>query len=102
MASLVSAVPNSPNDATFSSQCVPVLFEPMHYEIIRSVTDKSLYIIFAEGTFGILPDLVRRLGPWRGLIGGNIISLKPHYRLQLTEQGFVLVYQKLANFSAEK
>ena len=72
----------------------------MDYEIIRSVHDKSLHIIFPEGTFGVLPDVVRRLGPWRGLIGGSIIALKQHYRDQLAEQGFVLVYQELAHFSA--
>jgi hypothetical protein len=75
----------------------------MHYEVIRSVTDKSLHIIFAEGMFGLLPDVVRRLGPWRSLSGGDIISLKPHYRVQLAEQGFVLVYyQDVVSFSAEK
>jgi len=74
----------------------------MHYEVIRSVNDKSLHIIFPEGTFGVLPDLVRRLGPWRGVIGGQIITLKPHYRVQLAEQGFVLLYQSRAKFSAEE
>ena len=74
---------------------------PMDYEVIRSVTDKNLHIIFVEGTFGTLPDVVRRLGPWRGLIGGNIMSLKPHYRHQLAEQGFVLVHRHGVDFSAE-
>ena len=73
----------------------------MDYEVVRSVTDKSLHIIFAEGTFGVLPPLVRRLGPWRGCIGGSIISLKPHYRHQLAEQGFVVLHQEIANFSIE-
>jgi hypothetical protein len=73
----------------------------MYYEVIRSVTDKSLHVIFVEGTFSSLPDLVRRLGPWRGLIGGDLMSLKPHYRHQLNEQGFVLIHQKVANFTAE-
>ena len=73
----------------------------MDYEVIRSVNDKSLHIIFVEGTFGVLPDFVRRLGPWRGLVGGQVICLKPHYRHQLVEQGFVLVHQPRDNFSAE-
>jgi len=73
----------------------------MDYEVIRSVTDKRLHIIFVEGTFGVLPDFVRRLGPWRGLVGGKVLSLKPHYRHQLAEQGFVLVHQPRDNFSAE-
>ena len=73
----------------------------MYYEVIRSVTYKSLHIIFVEGTFGSLPDPVRRLGPWRGLIGGKMMSLKLHYRQQLTEQGFVLIHQKVADFTPE-
>jgi hypothetical protein len=73
----------------------------MHYEVIRSGTDKSLHIIFVEGTFGSLPDPIRRLGPWRGLIGGKVVSLKLHYRQQLAEQGFVLIHQKVVNFAAE-
>jgi hypothetical protein len=73
----------------------------MDYEVIRSVKDKSLHIIFMEGTFGVLPEFVRRLGPWRGLVGGQVLSLKPHYRHQLAEQGFVLVHQSKDDFSAE-
>lgn len=73
----------------------------MDYEVIRSVKDKSLHIIFMEGTFGVLPEFVRRLGPWRGLVGGQVLSLKAHYRHQLAEQGFVLVHQSQDNFSAE-
>ena len=60
--------------------------------------ERSLHIIFPEGTFGVLPNIVRRLGPWRVLIGGDIIALKPHYRDQLAEQGFALVYQESALF----
>jgi hypothetical protein len=74
----------------------------MRYEVVRSVADKSLHVIFNEDAFALLPDRVRHLGPWQGLTGGEIDWLKLHYRLQLAEQGFVLVYQQLANFSAEK
>jgi hypothetical protein len=49
----------------------------LRYEILRSVHDKSLHIIFPEGAFGVLLNIVRRLGPWRVLIGGNIIALTP-------------------------
>jgi len=73
----------------------------MDYEVIRSVSDKSLHIIFVEGTFSVLPEVVRRLGPWRGLIGGTVVSLKPHYRHQLAEQGFVLIHQDVATFSPD-
>ena len=70
----------------------------MQYESVRSNTDKSLHVIFNDGSFDTLPDRIRHLGPWQGLSGGEIAKLKPHYRLQLAEQGFVVVYQKLAVF----
>jgi hypothetical protein len=35
------------------------------------------------------------------LIGGKMVSLKPYYRQQLTEQGFVLIHQKVVDFTAE-
>ena len=70
----------------------------MQYEAARSNADKSLHIICMEDAFEGLPLCVRHLGPWQGLSGGDIAKLKPHYRLQLAEQGFVVVYQKLAAF----
>ena len=73
----------------------------MQYEAVRSSTDKSLHVIFNDGSFDTLPNLIRQLGPWQGLSGGEIAKLKPHYRLQLAEQGFVVVYQKFAAFCAE-
>lgn len=72
----------------------------MRYEAVRSVNDKSLHIIFNEGSFNPLPQRIRSLGPWQGLAGGDVASLKLHYRLQLTEQGFVVVHQPITAFSA--
>jgi hypothetical protein len=74
----------------------------MRYEAVRSVNDKSLHVIFNEGAFDALPQRIRHLGPWQGLTGGDINLLKLHYRLQLAEQGFVVVHQHLASFSAER
>ena len=73
----------------------------MHYEAVRSVSDKSLHVIFNQDGFEALPDRIRQLGPWEGLAGGAVACLKPHYRLQLAEQGFVVVYQQLAAFCTE-
>ena len=72
------------------------------YEAVRSVSDKSLHVIFREGGFDALPHRIRCLGPWQGLSGGAIGRLKAHYRLQVAEQGFCVVYQHLASFSAER
>ena len=73
----------------------------MRYEAVRSNTDKNLHVICNDGTFNSLPHRIRQLGPWQGLSGGEVNSLKLHYRLQIDEQGFVIVYQHLATFSAE-
>ena len=73
----------------------------LHQQSARSNTDKSMHIICMEDAFESLPHCVRQLGPWQGPNGGDIAQLKPHYRLQLAEQGFVVIYQKLAAFTAE-
>ena len=69
------------------------------FEAVRPVSDKSLHVIFRAGEFDTLPDRIRNLGPWQGLSGGIVDELRPHYRLQLAEQGFVIVYQHVASFS---
>jgi hypothetical protein len=56
----------------------------MLYEIVRSTTDKSLFVIFNVGAFDALPNRIRHLGPWQGLTAGHIERLKLHYRLRLT------------------
>jgi hypothetical protein len=66
----------------------------MRHEAVRSSNHKSLHVIFPEDGFAKLPDRIRQLGPWPGLTGGDINSL------QLAEQGFVVVHQKLATFSS--
>ena len=38
------------------------------------------------------------MGAWQCLTGDDVERLKPHYRLMLAEQGFVIVYQRLAVF----
>ena len=73
----------------------------MRYEAVRSNEDKSLHVIFGDGGFDDLPHRIRQLGPWQGLSGGAIERLKPHYRMLVAEQGFAVIYQKLAAFTAE-
>ena len=73
----------------------------MRYQIVRSVRDKKIHVICADGSFDALPDDIRKLGPWQSLTRGEIDHLKTHYRLQLAEQGFVLVHQSMGTFSPE-
>jgi hypothetical protein len=68
----------------------------MRYEVVRSAEDKSVHVIFREGTLDELPARIKHMGPWQGLTGGEIARLKPHYR---PEQGFAVVCQHLAIFS---
>ena len=58
---------------------VPFLFQScyssaMRYEAVRSNTDKSLHVIFNDDAFSALPDRIRQLGPWQGLLGGAVAS----------------------------
>jgi hypothetical protein len=40
------------------------------------------------------------MGPWQGLSRGEIRHLRPHYRLQIAEQGFAVIYQHIGAFFA--
>jgi hypothetical protein len=62
------------------------------YEVVRSVHDKNLHVIFVEGAFDALPDRIRQLGPWQGRSGGETHTLKPHLRIHLAQQSFAVVY----------
>jgi hypothetical protein len=68
----------------------------MRYQILRSVRDKKIHVISGDGSFDSLPDDIRKLGPWQSLKRGDLERLKSHYRLQLAEQGFVVVHQSMA------
>ena len=70
----------------------------MRYQILRSVRDKKIHVICGDGSFGGLPDDIRKLGPWQSLMRGDLDRLKTHYRLQLAEQGFVVVHQSMGTF----
>ena len=73
----------------------------MRYQIVRSVRDKKIHVIFCEDSFDSLPDDIRKLGPWQSLQRGDLDRLKTHYRMQLAEQGFVVVHQSMGTFSPE-
>ena len=79
-----------------------MLLITMRYEVVRSVSDKNLHVIFNEGAFAALPDRIRHLGPWKAVPGGVVASLKLHYGLQLAEQGFVVLHQSVDAFSADR
>jgi hypothetical protein len=54
-----------------------------------------------SGAFNALPTPIRHLGPWTGGGGGDVNSLRLAYRVQLAEQGFVVVYAPVAQLQLE-
>jgi hypothetical protein len=66
----------------------------------RSV-EPRLHLLCLEDGFDALPDKIRQLGPWMGTHEGNVDQLKLHYRLLMTEQQFVVIYQAADIFSPE-
>lgn len=51
--------------------------------------------------FETLPHRIRCVGPWQAS-RVDLGHLKLHYRLQIAEQGFCVVYQHIASFAIER
>src|SRR5215470_5162710 len=70
----------------------------MRYKVWRSNKNKSLHLLCAEGSgaFNSLPTPIRHLGPWTGGAEGEANQLRRAYRVQLAEQGFVVIYAHVA------
>src|SRR5262249_52148928 len=69
-------------------------------EVLRK---KSLDLLCGEGSgaFNVLPAAIRHLGPWTGGAEGDINRLRLAYRVMLTEQGFVVVYEHVSKLQIE-
>jgi hypothetical protein len=56
----------------------------VRYQSFRSVSDVHVFVLCYGGTFyEIVPDDVRRQGPWQCQCRGGVDCLKPKYRLAL-------------------
>jgi hypothetical protein len=73
----------------------------MRYKAWRSGTDTALHVICHEDRFDDVPQRIRALGPWQGSKEGEVEKLKPHYRMQLAEQNFVVVHRRLIDFAPD-
>ena len=72
------------------------------YQTLRSVSDHHIFVVCHDGTFyELVPDDVRKQGPWQGMQRGEIEMLKPQYRLALARDGYALVKCELAVFKPE-
>ena len=64
----------------------------MQYQTLRSVSDHHVFVVCRDGTFyEIVPEDVRKQGPWQGQYRGEVERLKPEYRLALARDGYALV-----------
>lgn len=61
------------------------------YEYARSGREKSLLLVFPEGTFEGLPFEVRLAAPWVGHGYGEISALKPADRWQFHQLGYAIL-----------
>ena len=66
-------------------------FSRMRYCICRSTREKTLHVLYYADRFKLLPDQVRRRGPWERVRSGEIAALQPAYRAALAERGHVLL-----------
>jgi hypothetical protein len=61
------------------------------YEYARSGREKSLLLVFPEGTFEGLPFEVRLAAPWVGHGYGDISALKPADRWHFHQTGYAIL-----------
>ena len=74
----------------------------VHYQTFRSVSDVHVFVLCYDGKFyDVVPDEVRKQGPWQGQHLGEVDKLKPEYRLALARDGYMLVKCEFAVFKPE-
>ena len=75
----------------------------VRYKLWRSNKDKEMHLLCAEGSeaFNALPTAIRHLGLWTGGAEGDVSRLRLPYRVQLAEQGFVVIYEHVAQLQLD-
>jgi hypothetical protein len=74
----------------------------MQYQTLRSVSDHHVFVVCLDGTFyEIVPEDVRKQGPWQGQHRGEMANLATQYILDIEEQGYALVTCEEAVFRPE-
>jgi hypothetical protein len=74
----------------------------MRYRCVSSYQDQTIHIIYRENErLHDLPTPVLWMGPFTDPKEGDIVRLKPHYRMMLAEQGFVVAHHIAATFTPE-
>jgi hypothetical protein len=60
------------------------------YQLLRSRSEPTLYLICRRGEIDTLPEAVRQRGPWEVIVHGSVLQLKPAHRALLNRHGYVL------------
>jgi hypothetical protein len=71
-------------------------------ERIESAQHRGLVVLGYDGKFyDVVPDDVRKQGPWQGQHLGDVDKLKPEYRQALARDGYALLKCEGAVFKPE-
>ena len=74
----------------------------MRYQTFRSVSHNHVFVICRDGTFyEIVPDDVRKQGPWQGQHRGEMANFATQYLRDIEEQGYALVICEATVFQPE-
>src|SRR5258705_11883468 len=74
----------------------------MRYEAFRSLADKNVHVIAPEGAMrSTASTTLMDLGPWRKLVAGEILNLKPQYRLAIARNGYAFIRLSPKDFKPE-
>jgi hypothetical protein len=72
------------------------------FQTFRSVTDNHVFVVcLADKFYEIVPDDVRKQGPWQGQHRGEVANLNTQYLIDIEEQGYALVRCEAAVFKPE-
>jgi hypothetical protein len=76
--------------------------KPAQYESWRSANDPWLHIVCYDETFDrVVPDKLRRRGPWTGSKRGPVSRLKSWNQSKLELEGYFINYCHQADFQPE-
>ena len=74
----------------------------MRYQTFRSISDVHVFVICRDDTFyELVPDVVRKQGPWQGQHRGELANLNTQYLIDIEERGYALVRCEAAVFKPE-